>query len=100
MGIDITLEDENGEELNRVNDNHNKVIKLLPHEGDLSSCCLKFVDPYGDTIFNALQIPFLIKELHNAINLTNDEEAELIGNKIIEMARKHETHTYLIFHGD
>jgi hypothetical protein len=30
------------------------------------SCCLRFIDPYGDTTFNQLQLPVLAAELRAA----------------------------------
>lgn len=37
------------------------------------SRCLRFIDPYGDTVFNELQAPLLNRELSNLIDLVRVE---------------------------
>lgn len=63
------------------------------------SCCLRFIDPYGDTTFNQLQLPVLVAELRaaaaDASELCSRVEA-LAG--FIEACTK--THTYVQFVGD
>jgi hypothetical protein len=44
------------------------IHELLNHWPEGQGCCLRFVDPYGDTIFNALQIPTLASEIRLAAN--------------------------------
>jgi ABC-type iron transport system FetAB ATPase subunit len=36
---------------------------VLPAQDDESFACLRFVDRYGDTVFNQLQAPTVISEL-------------------------------------
>jgi len=59
---------------------------------------LKYLDPYGDTIFNHLQMDDLISDLKviQEINHNNDIE------KIINLANecKIGLHVYLVFYGD
>ena len=59
---------------------------------------LQYLDAYGDTIFNYLQMDDLISDL---ILLKNDEENLLI-NELITLSNKCRTerHTYLVFYGD
>ena len=59
---------------------------------------LKYIDPYGDTIFNNLQIDDLVADLEL---LKEIEDNELI-DRIISLAQecKSEIHTYLTFYGD
>lgn len=60
MGIDAKLQTEDGRILQEVFDPEDILQRLLPFN-DESSSCLRFVDPYGDTTFNQLQIPVLHK---------------------------------------
>jgi len=52
MGIDAQLEDEEGKQIQVCHDASGSFGRLL-NASDLSrSTCLRFIDPYGDTIFN------------------------------------------------
>jgi hypothetical protein len=63
---------------------------------------MRFIDPYGDTTFNALQISILINELKQSIENTTNPEAKEHGKRLLEMARKvsEEVHLYLKLYGD
>jgi hypothetical protein len=63
MGIDVLVESESGEVQDEVLDERNLTEKLLPDREDGTSPCLRFVDPNGETVFNQVQIPFLVSEL-------------------------------------
>lgn len=64
--------------------------------------CLQFIDPYGDTIFNQVQIPILIEELKSLLVACQEhekkQEFEVMVN-FIEKARG-EVHTYIKFYGN
>ncbi len=62
MGIDLRWEDERGEQLAVLPD-AGFVEQFLPAEGAQDFPCLRFVDPYGDTVFNQPQITQLVLEL-------------------------------------
>ena len=79
MGIDVRLEDENGNEISVVFDTTLLVEKLLPPFEDEGSYCLRFIDPYGDTVFNSLQMPIFIKELEQAIKAASENDVKSIG---------------------
>lgn len=55
MGLSIVLETESGEELERVDDPSNILHRLLPRSDNGSYLLLRFIDWYGDTVFNQLQ---------------------------------------------
>lgn len=59
---------------------------------------LSYLDPYGDTIFNNLQMKDLIEDLQLLKQLENNPLIE----EIIFLAKrcKIEHHTYLVFYGD
>jgi len=59
---------------------------------------LRYLDLYGDTTFNRLQMDDLLRDLNR---LKNIEDNPLI-NEIISLGEKclMEVHTYLVFYGD
>ncbi len=59
---------------------------------------LKYIDPYGDTIFNNLQIDDLVTDLE----LLKEIDGNELIDEIILLAQecKSEIHTYLTFYGD
>jgi len=63
-----------------------------------SSKLVKYLDPYGDTIFNGLQMDDLITDLEKLQELNYNE----ITTKVIELAFecKANPHIYLVFYGD
>jgi hypothetical protein len=102
MGVDLFLEDERGAQIAGVLDPANTLVRLIMRTPDAGSRCLKYVDPYGDTVFNQLQIGDLLDELR-ALRVgqrTDDERNHL--DKVIELAERCQgsTHHYLKFHGD
>ena len=101
MGFCIILENEDGERLEQVDDPKNLLHQLLPSE-DASYQYLRFIDWYGDTIFNRLQIqPFLDEWDRITRAARTSEENELLG-RIRELAIRCSTkpHLYLRFAGD
>ncbi len=63
MGIEVVWQDERGKEIERVGDPLNR-LTLVVLAFPLDHCkCLCFLDPYGDTYFNRLQIPVFLKEI-------------------------------------
>ncbi len=129
MGIDIRWENESGNQLEEISDPKNYfgfALALSPLE---KTVCLRFIDPYGDTVFNQQQIPVFISELqalqqlvtseqldglreklkmeHQEYNSTKTETRTAIEisehiTKILELAQRStdKVHTYLKFYGD
>ena len=84
------------------------VFEMMPPgalDGPLKeSCCLQFIDPYGDTTFNQLQIPVLISELRSLLGSESCQRHEKLREfegvvSFIEKARG-QVHTYIKFYGD
>jgi hypothetical protein len=102
MGLDARIENENGDCLQELSDPKELVSVLLPKYDDISSACLRFIDLYGDTTFNALQMPMVISELTATIDKTSNQEAKEHGKKLLDLAKKvsEEVHLYLKFYGD
>ncbi len=62
------------------------------------SCCLRFIDPYGDTIFNQLQIPVLIEELTELA--LNTKEPIYVDDVVEFLKDSIDNHTHVRFEGD
>jgi len=64
--------------------------------------CLRFIDRYGDTVFNQLRIPPLIGEIEHLHTSVKDHPTLQQIQAILTLARnsKGKTHTYLKFYGD
>jgi hypothetical protein len=88
MGIDLYMEDERGAKLADVSDPRGLVGCLISLAGLENTVCLRFIDLYGDTVFNQLQIPDLIRELEAAREFVTDERVAALGQRAVEEARK------------
>jgi len=100
VGVSAELQDERGARLGAVLDSKSVLARALP-EGDTSYACLRFIDRYGDTTFNRLQIPLLIEEIHRLRNGAADNLLEIL-DEVERLAQRAlaEPHLYLKFIGD
>jgi len=96
--ISIFCVEENGLELAEFKDPR-LLDELLKTEVSGSGHCLRFIDNYGDTTFNQLQMPVLVQELRIAANSEPDlrERLESLA-AFVESANG--VHTYVKFIGD
>jgi len=97
MPYTIILEDENGKEIETCSNSldYNEFAHI-----ELSQFKLfQYLIPWGDTIFNEIQIPDLIKDLELLKNISNQKDSI---DKIIRLANKcpEISHSYLKFYGD
>jgi hypothetical protein len=102
MGLEIVLQTESGAKIGSVADPKNYLGKLLPQIDDESHPLLGGIDPYGDTVFNGIQIRrFLLEWEAVSSNAVTTEERELVS-KIEELALRcrDEVHLYIRFVGD
>ena len=67
MGIDLRVEKEDGKVIAGLGDGPGCFAKFLVMVPTDHTVCLRFIDPYGNTIFNALQIPVLESEIAAAM---------------------------------
>lgn len=100
MALTVQVEDESGE---RDGERwmHQASSRLLAVESPLGSC-LRFVDPYGDTVFNQIQIPELLSELRALDGRLTDPELRFALRgliSVVERAVDH-VHMYVRFIGD
>jgi hypothetical protein len=66
------------------------------------SVCLRFIDPYGDTVFNQLQVPQLIIELRALERELTDPKLRLALAGLLSFVENavDKVHTYVRFIGD
>jgi hypothetical protein len=103
MGFNIELQDELGGRLAGVDDPRCLLDKLLPEPGHGDDYpFLRSIDPYGDTTFNGLQMPRLLKEwaIVSLKARTPDEQAIVSAVESLADRCRDEVHTYLKFIGD
>jgi hypothetical protein len=102
MGIDVRVETESGEVQDEVLDDQNLTEKLLPDREDGTSPCLRFVDPFGDTLFNQVQIPFVVTELEKRMRGSMKSEVKTHCEAILKAVKATvgEEHTYVRFSGE
>lgn len=102
MGIDVTLEDEKGRVLESLADEGGFVAELLEHSPAENSHCLAYIDEFGDTTFNRLQVARLLQELREipleALNVGTRQFLSQL--RAIAETCVNEVHKYLKFSGD
>jgi len=64
------------------------------------SACVRFIDPYGDTVFNQLQLPVLIEELRQMGEQSNDNVLRKRLSSVVEFLASAGVHQYVRFVGD
>jgi len=98
----IILEDERGAREDFIFDSASVLYCLLPDITEADWRCLRYVDRWGNTVFNNLQMTDLIDDLERLQSAADaDSEKELLS-QIIELARRcqSEVHMYIRFEGD
>lgn len=105
MGLDVVLQDEDGNEIDSVSDPTNVLHKVLPTIEDRSFELIRFIDWGADTTFNHLQLAVFLSDWDKLMiskNLTASERTLL--QAIRDLASKAllgvEYHVYLKFVGD
>ncbi len=96
-GVAVAVEDPNGGECDGAGD----FDRLIPFD-DPSYACRRFVDPYGDTIFNGLQARQVLLEL-DRLDLHDASEIERKGVarlRSLVAACAAGVHLYVRFIGD
>lgn len=96
----LHLQDERGVKEETVN------LALLeadwPRFDDESYVCLRFLDPYGNVVFNRLQAAVLEGEIERLMAALTDDSKKSILARVLELTRtcKRGGHLYLRFDGD
>jgi hypothetical protein len=75
------------------------VLLVDDHPG---TCCLRFIDPYGDATFNQVQIPVLIAEIEALADRSVDTEGRATLRDLLAYLRtaRDRPHVYVRFMGD
>jgi len=102
MGITITLEGEDGDRIDSVEDPTNVLHHALPNLKDAQFHLANTIDWYGDTVFNRLQAGLLRKEWALLIDNAVDEKTTMLLKRIDAILLKctAEVHLYVKFWGD
>lgn len=97
--ITVVLQDEDG---NMVGEQVCVPTNLLSQIDDTRFTCLRFVDPYGDTIFNRLQLVALLEDLRILRGYPQGDQHEGTFRQIERLVQRcqAEPHTYLRLIGD
>jgi hypothetical protein len=107
--IGIEYQGETGNLIERLPTNFADVMNAFPFDGPNAWEAFKekypwtaSIDPYGDTVFNLLQWPYLVSEFTGLREETEDDNVKSILEGLILFLRKIENanHTYLKFIGD
>lgn len=101
MALTIALEDALGRTIKEVHDTHNVLLRLEREDaGDF--ICLRYIDPWGDTVFNTLQMKPFLAELECIMTPTHQEWELAVLRDIQRLARKCDTEIglYLKCYGD
>jgi len=101
MGIDAQLEDEEGKQIQFCSDAAGTFGRLLTASDLSGSTCLRFIDPYGNTVFNRAQSAVLIEELQ-AFRASADPATAAFIDNVLRFANtaSRSPHHYLRFIGD
>jgi hypothetical protein len=104
MGIDVAWVDERHESKQFVSDSRQILTRLATSRWPklTSSVCLRFIVPWGDTVFNQAQNSDLLNELSAEVRETRDPEVRDQLQKVIRLVElaRNETHTFIKFIGD
>ena len=87
VGISVRIEDENGQPAGELLDPRNHLGRLLSLPECADTVCLRFIDPYGDTVFNQLQLPCLIADLEAVRSKVTDHAIRRASEEALQAAR-------------
>jgi hypothetical protein len=103
MSIDARWEDGNGKEIEVVlSPPRSRIGALIPEANVEWFSCLRYIDLYGDTTFNQLQLPQILADLKQAIRETEWPETRAHMKLLIDLVKRAigSDHTYIKFYGD
>jgi hypothetical protein len=104
MGIEVATVTERHVVIQQVLDSHGVVSRLAMSRWPrlTHSVCLRFVEPWGDAVFNQTQIPELLEELRAEINAVEEAKVKdhLMAVACLVETAIEQTHVYVKFIGD
>jgi hypothetical protein len=100
--IRVALENEKGGTLQEVKGDTHLLDPVLPDAEEAEFQCVRFIDPYGDTVFNRLQMKQFLEEWEVLAKRVRGTETSKVFEEVRELARqcRAEPHSYLKFYGD
>jgi len=100
QNIRIIVEDERHKELSQSDINFADVLNTVWETTNKDKYpWIWSIDPYGLTLFNLNQVPYLKLELKKLSKDLNEEGQEIV-KKLLTFIEKVEQHKYLVFIGD
>ena len=102
VGVSVHWRDEHGTDLGEVLDPQMSLSQHIQSSPWSETSCLRFVNPYGDTVFNQRQMPVLVRELESSLVAVTDAGIRQQIAEVVRLLKKAEghTHTYAWFIGD
>ena len=103
MALTAYVVDERGKHLTPVVSYWNeKFFDFQQRIDDGTYCCLAVIDPYGDTVFNRLQIPMLRAEVERAKSVVTEERDHQFLDEVerLSVSCLQQVHSYVKFEGD
>jgi hypothetical protein len=102
VGLCIEVRTESGNQVGFVADEKNLLQTLLGNPDQPAFPMLASIDPYGDTVFNRMQINRFMTEWKTLFSRASTPEEESLLDAVIELAEKskQDVHLYLVFIGD
>ncbi len=97
----VRVENENGDEVESFEDLGDVVTSLAGRAGEGVLVLAQSIDPWGNTVFNRLQMPSLLKDL-DALRegASSEEQAALMEVEKLARRAMERIHHYLKFYGD
>lgn len=104
MGLNsVTVETAEGKVIREIVASPSVLDPLIGSLEDKAEfCCLRFVDPYGDTIFNPIQVVQLRQELETLLQLATTPNQRSVIQELLQLAQFSlmEPHRFLRLVGD
>jgi hypothetical protein len=104
MGIEVATVTEDQTRIEQVFDTLDVVARLAMTRWPklTESLCLRFVEPWGDAVFNQTQLPFLLAELRSEVRLATDEKFKEHLQHVVALVEgaRDQAHVYVKFIGD
>ena len=85
MGIDAHITPEKRGHTRIVSDAQGRFARMLATMSLADTVCLRFIDQYGQTIFNSLQLPVLLEELQAVALASGDEQDRLHLQELVTL---------------
>jgi hypothetical protein len=102
MGLNVILENEDGTSIESAYDERSSLLNLLRFVRAHEHMLLAFVDPYGDTVFNRLQMRQFLTEWGVVSEHAFTPEDKVLVAEVRVLAERCQAgvHLYIRFVGD